>query len=767
MIVIAVIMGAGFLWFTGTSEATLSYFGLPPLGKQHFSQESVLKAIGFSSPIEHLNVTFPLPSPSQHFVGRKKLIDQITSHLRDPHISIIGLFGPPAFGKSSLAIHIGHRVSTTQGVTVNYIDLFEFKLSFQQHQVHSSFFHQFSNRELQSYLVEGYTENSTAKVRTLNFNLLLSWAKSLSGKSILVMDNCDQVLHNWHDEFQDFVWDMQKVSKPKSDLKIIITSQRKISFVSNFAAFEVSELSKMDSKLLISKIQPSLLSESIQIELTEVVGNCPLAIKVVVMLLRLTSPIKLIKDLKSHDIDVLSSRHFPKRERFTIVMDTACQHLANETREAAYLFSLFPGSFGDEVISFEGFQNLSREFSELLEHSLLEKYYHHHQGRYKLHKLIRNYFQKNLVKSFHVCTTQNIELYFETYFQEYYFDLFFNFLNSLENLDFSQDDQWFIASEQHNLKHLVSLSMKSDPTTYTRLNINPNGIVVLLFAFNQGLFIDRDNYSTKLLNIILNVLASEQQFDVVCPLQSSTLCSALFTDFIISTSTNTVTGHLSCVIWEKTDDLSKFTKIDSDKTLHDFVENSFVLCFLEFDTAMLLRFFLFAFTLFTFHSWFKYFKIILKKVDDVSLIKYEHTLLFYFGLLSFLWLTFRYSVTLYATLSLSIVIYISTVVFRGCVGNVFLLYWCVLYYWCFALDTLLYKAIPFFTIEGSGSNLFESWCHMCVLFRPVNSFGLFHHANSIVCSIVCPVLPALIVLIIIQMSLSSVLERFYCYIVLN
>ena len=65
-----------------------------------------------------------LPGP---FIGRDKEVDNITHLLRfaeHSHAKMVHIFGFPAVGKSTLAVHVGYEMAR-HGVTVRYINVDE------------------------------------------------------------------------------------------------------------------------------------------------------------------------------------------------------------------------------------------------------------------------------------------------------------------------------------------------------------------------------------------------------------------------------------------------------------------------------------------------------------------------------------------------------------------------------------------------------------------------------------------------------------------
>ena len=64
-------------------------------------------------------------SDNIQFVGRDKEMDEIVSMLdygTSKSTRIVNVYGSPGFGKSTLVIHVGHRM-LANGVNVHYVNL--------------------------------------------------------------------------------------------------------------------------------------------------------------------------------------------------------------------------------------------------------------------------------------------------------------------------------------------------------------------------------------------------------------------------------------------------------------------------------------------------------------------------------------------------------------------------------------------------------------------------------------------------------------------
>ena len=89
------------------------------------------------------------------------------------------------------------------------------------------------------------------------------------------------------------------------------------------------------------------------------------------------------------------------------MMDTAFQHLTDEMKKFSFYVSLFPGSFGENVHIYRHQKDSSALLEELVGRSLIERFYHSSGVRYRLHKLIKDYFNQELQKLPHHMEFEN------------------------------------------------------------------------------------------------------------------------------------------------------------------------------------------------------------------------------------------------------------------------------------------------------------------------------------------------------------------------
>ncbi len=688
-----------------------------------------------------LNSSLPLPSCPKPFVGRKSIADNIIQSLLSMgtriSVKIVVIFGPPSLGKSSLAIHVGHEIMNKKKISVHYVDLSEFQLSLDQQTKSRS-----AHSKIDSF-------DSTLS-KTVNGENLLKWAFKIKKYSILVLDNCDSVFEIWNEDFQKFVLDLRKASH--DNLRVIITSQTKLSFPDYFNAVEITQLSRNESLSLIQTLKPDIQNSEIIASLV----NSPLLINVVVAMLKITPSFELINDL---EIDASSLSSLSTKNQFDIVMEAACKHLNDNTKMASYLFSLFPGSFDKNVASFQGFGFFHKEIDILLERSLLKKYTSVHgqvfQERYKFPKSIQKYFKNKILTDESLKKT--LEGIFIKIFVKYYLDLFYRQLISMKSIsEPSQGEQLFLITEQHNLRHLTMLI-----ATEKNLENSFEEDVVTVYSFTHRLL--PNNLSTSIISRVLTSSSEKNRvLKLICSLTDLNVCKTFLADFLLSAAINPDTdyAHLPCNVW---DIVSAPDNLDfiSDSLVQLLLNKSYVYCSFNDTTYIVAKLCLFVtFLCLWSHCFVKYSDImeaigIKKDVQDGHVLVY----VFVFPVLQYL---MQYLLVFYLILlcyiSGSLYFFNRWYLLRN---NYHLNLFLVVFFFCMFycnnwMWSLLDNTAFYFSLEGSGSMWFKRWCLLCVHFT---HFSILRFLNNFICFAFVPGIPIYILFSCFSVFENNIIKR--------
>ena len=322
----------------------------------------------------------------QVFVGREKELNNIMRKLNSS-TRIISITGSPGFGKSSLAIHAGYR-SEKLGNTVYYVDL-----------------SQVSNMKA---LKEALREAISWEDGQYHPSYSISgWLKQLKNKSLLIIDNCDLILHEEKDSVQEY---LKYMTKQSNHIKVLLTAQQLTSFIESFWRLSVKQLTLKDAMMVLQSISPKITTDFAK-RLAKLVGEVPLALQVVGTLLREQNSESLYNELKQDLIRTLSPKELPRNERVDTTLNISYHYLDSKFQVCGRILANFPGSF-----RFEPAHDILKEFGES-NHPLPGpwEYSHTHQcldilrrrsllsvdlhrEKYLFHQLIRKFFKYNQEK---------------------------------------------------------------------------------------------------------------------------------------------------------------------------------------------------------------------------------------------------------------------------------------------------------------------------------------------------------------------------------
>ena len=396
-----------------------------------------------------------LPYLSRNFVGREKEMKEVSQLLdfKNSDIRIVNIYGSPGFGKSTLAIHVGHQIMK-DGVTVHYVNMDDFP-----------------DKDIKTALAEKILEASQIVSKNITFERLLRWARERSSKTLVILDNCDDVIHKKKDEFHLTV---VKMVEESLNVKVTLTSRKVAAFLMYCQYYKIEELSITAScQLLEHKIPLSIsLSSKEKEQIANLTGNVPLALQIIGSLLHLPdspSPTVLIDELKNELIKTLSPEDFPAHEQVFTTIGLSYKYLPKELQQIGRQLTVFPGSFelpaAFAVCNSSVESTISKEFGgqlkSLVRNSLLE--HSQRTDRYQYHRLIKEYFlhvqrrdwpneAAKFLPAFHIYYAT--ELKSESGFK-------YQYEQSLAFLDY----------EQHNLEHLFENLKHMQSTSNKKLDI--------------------------------------------------------------------------------------------------------------------------------------------------------------------------------------------------------------------------------------------------------------------------------------------------------
>ncbi len=382
-----------------------------------------------------------LPYPSNNFVGRENELRNLTEQLKfdDSTVRVLNIIGPPGFGKSTLAIHLGHRL-IDQKVHVYYINMAEFL-----------------DRNVKVVLAEKILGSK----KRLSFDKLLKWVREKNGeKFVFILDNCDEILNEQAKRFQQMI---MKIIQASTTVKIITTS-REFTMGLEYYSYQLRELSPDGAiSLLDQKLSHLSLSLKEKERIAELTGNVPLALHIVASLLlqpHPPSPAKVIEELENDPLNVLSPQELPAEHQLNASISLSYKYLEKSHRRAAYFLSLFPGSFSKTSAIGVCLENQKTKgivgdcallsdsmLKNLVHRSLLE--YNERSERYLYHRLIKEYFVAKITENDNANVSREFMVGFRYHFLKELHQRTINFeTNYIDSLT-------FLDAERHNIHSLL------------------------------------------------------------------------------------------------------------------------------------------------------------------------------------------------------------------------------------------------------------------------------------------------------------------------
>ena len=395
--------------------------------------------------IIHPNKKSNLPYKTEHFfVGREQEMRELIQAI-ESNFQIVSIVGTPGIGKSTLAIHVGHEMHK-RGMVIQYVDLYEI----------SSL----------SSVKDEILRRVGFQTRITSVEQLLLWAGEIDTATLLILDNCDNVLHA-SSKFQNLVLSIVEESK---FLKVILSAKRLPIFTGrNFYKLPLRELGSAHAIELLQKLSQNLTIEECH-RITDLVGRMPMALQVIGALLHFPLPpnaTTIIANLQKDPISLLSPGELPEIQQIQTSISVSYTYLSNHCQLTARYLANFPASFTKDAAEavIEPLQksihfDTQRCISVLLQRSLL--IHNSITNRLQFHRLIKEYFihiQKSLGKK----GLLEISVFWIK-FRSYYLNTVIRPVYTPLNQPPSLKDRWSVLdSERQNLNALWESPPVSTP----------------------------------------------------------------------------------------------------------------------------------------------------------------------------------------------------------------------------------------------------------------------------------------------------------------
>ena len=205
-----------------------------------------------------------------HFTGRQNEIEEITGHVTSGSTSIISIWGSPGFGKTSLAIAVGHHLHS-QGLPVYFLSL---------RGLHSK-------ADLTSKLLSFFrrpTTNDQQQQQRLSLDdELFQLVNEISDPFVLILDNADDLLESGMSKVkEDFTHFLEEILRRNKKVAFLITTRESLEFMNvqfkGHQAVRIRPLDELSCQTLVKELLPNATASDCT-RIQQICGQVPLAIK--------------------------------------------------------------------------------------------------------------------------------------------------------------------------------------------------------------------------------------------------------------------------------------------------------------------------------------------------------------------------------------------------------------------------------------------------------------------------------------------------------
>ena len=283
-----------------------------------------------------------LPEMVPHFTGRKKECEEITGHLTSKSPRIVSIWGSPGFGKTSVAIAVGHHL-LSQGLAVNYLSLRGLQ----------------SKADLASKLLSLFgrsvaSDQQTQQRLSIDDELFQLFSE-MSDHCTIILDNADELLSGGPKVKEDFIHFLADILRRTEKVTFVIATRESLEFMKvqfqGLQAIRISSLDTSSSQNLVHELLPNVTTSDRK-QITEICGHIPLAIKLLCPFIFEDDdePNQVLNDFKealdNHNIvEMLDSPDYPSNLTLKLLFTSSFQRLSAEEKEALVSLSALPESF--------------------------------------------------------------------------------------------------------------------------------------------------------------------------------------------------------------------------------------------------------------------------------------------------------------------------------------------------------------------------------------------------------------------------------------
>ena len=275
-----------------------------------------------------------IPDELPHFVGRDKECKAIEHHLTDEVTRLVNIWGPPGFGKTSVAIRVAHHLQDK-----NFPAYFASVRGMK------------SMEDLVSKLLSIFVDDKQVS-RISSSDLVIQCLQQIRNPFVLILDNADDLLESEDAKRKQHVLRfIEEIITHCKEIKLLLTTRESLDYLSHKLSIYLEKINVLDeisSAHLVRLLLPDALENDCKCVVREC-GNVPMSMRLMCSIIKEAniSINALLEELSDSTIvEVLNFESFPDDFRLKSVINTSFKRLMIPERNAFVSLSVFPEWFG-------------------------------------------------------------------------------------------------------------------------------------------------------------------------------------------------------------------------------------------------------------------------------------------------------------------------------------------------------------------------------------------------------------------------------------
>ncbi|XP_068751504.1 uncharacterized protein [Montipora capricornis] len=283
-----------------------------------------------------------LPSMIPNFTGRRSECQEIVDLVSSEGTRIVTIWGSPGFGKTSVAIAVGHQLQSRR-FPVCFLSLRG--LQTKAHLTSKLF-----------SIVRQPTLSQRSESQPLSFeDELIETLGGISDSYVFILDNVDDLLESGFPNVKDDVLQLfEEILTRNTKITLVVTTRESFEFINlNFQGHKSIRIRSLDdtsSRTLVHELVPNATSDDCA-QIAQICGCVPLAMRLMCSLVSEDDVqpsqclIEFTESTTESIVDILDNTDYPANQRLQFLYEKSFHRLSPEQKEAFVSLSVLPGCF--------------------------------------------------------------------------------------------------------------------------------------------------------------------------------------------------------------------------------------------------------------------------------------------------------------------------------------------------------------------------------------------------------------------------------------